>query len=65
MIRVTRIYDEHREHNGKHLYLIEAKETEGVFFGGFTEYIAKRDLPRVNQKFASFEELQKHCRGNK
>lgn len=65
MIKVTRIYDEHQERNGKRLYLIECKELSSSFFGGFTEYIAKENLPKLKQKFESFKQLQQYCRGEK
>ena len=65
MIKVTRIYDEHQERNGKRLYLIECKELEDLFWGGFTEYIAPENIPRLNQKFTDFKELQQYCRGER
>ena len=65
MVKVTRIFDEHQERGGKRLYLIECKELEGLFLGGFTEYISPQDMPKINQQFESFKELQHFCRGQK
>lgn len=66
MIRVTRIVELKRQPiEDRKGYLIECKETEGYFAGGFVEFISRRNMPRVNQKFNSFRELEDYCRGIK
>jgi len=57
MVIVTRIYDEKQEHNGKKLYLIKSKDVENNFWGGFTEYIAKKNLPKMKMLMSLIHRL--------
>jgi hypothetical protein len=64
MIKVTRIVELQRKPiKGKKAYLIEYREKEVSTLGGFVEYVAPENMPKLNQEYESPRALENYCRG--
>lgn len=66
MIKVTRIVKlERKPIENRKAYLVEYKELEVSSIGGFVEYIADENMPKLNQEYANARALENFCRGEK
>lgn len=52
------------EPDGRKLYMIFWRSKD-VFRDSFSEYIAPKNVPKINQKFTDLEELKRYCRGKR